>query len=63
MTAKKRGPKPKPPSKVRSEFVTVFLTKAEKRKLVRLADRQGRQSLSKTAHTLLVRAMEGEFQR
>ena len=59
---KKSGPKPKAPSKVRTESVLVFMTKAEKRRLIRLADRSNeRQSLSKTAHTLLIRAMEEEI--
>ena len=48
------------PSKVRTESVLVFMTKAEKRRLIRLA---GRQSLSKTAHALLIRAMDEDLKR
>ena len=57
---KKPGPKPKAPSKVRTEAVTIFMTKTEKRRLIRLA---GRQSLSKTAHALFVRAMDEDLKR
>ena len=59
---KKSGPKPKAPSKVRTEPVTIFMTKAEKRRLIRIANRSsGRQSLSRVAHALLIRAMEEEL--
>ena len=64
MAKRKTGPKPKAAALVRSELVSVFFTKSEKRKLARVAaGRVGRKSLSSAARDLILRGIEKELSR